>query len=186
MDRPRSRLSEALHSEAFVSILPALLAYASRRLRRIGWASGIDRAPSAAEAGDVVNGAVEACLEGAWVWPDDMDLETFISGVMWSQLGHQKRKASRTWTRSLEDAEELAAQRVLEELVEHRRLLAAVGATLADDDEASAVLRAIDDGNTKRAQIAAELGWSVERLKAVRVRMNRRLAAAGVGEAEDE
>jgi hypothetical protein len=69
---PATPLIEALRSHELEAMLPRLVAYAARRLHRIGWAEGRNHIPAAGDAEDVVADAVEAALAGKHVWPDDM------------------------------------------------------------------------------------------------------------------
>jgi DNA-directed RNA polymerase specialized sigma24 family protein len=175
---PPPKLVEALHSKEFEEILPRLVAYAARRLRRYRWAEGEDHRPAAAEAEELVNDAVDAALSGKRVWPDDMSLETFLAGVMWSQLEHRydKEKQARRIRRGVDRVEERAAP---SDLVHARRsLLAAIEAELAKDPELHALFDAMCAGAHTPAERAAMLGWSVGREKMTHERMNRRLAAA--------
>ncbi len=62
----------------------------------------------------------------------------------------------------------------------HRRreLCAAIERELAPDPDLYALYRAMASGAEKPAERAAMLGWTTEREKITRERMNRRLAAA--------
>src|SRR4051812_41844635 len=99
-------LTQALRSPAFEAALPKLVAYAARLVRRAGWGEGTDHIPGAVEAEDVVHDAVEACLGGTRHWPLGVDLETFLCGVMRSQMSHMRREAARRSTTCLEDGVE--------------------------------------------------------------------------------
>jgi DNA-directed RNA polymerase specialized sigma24 family protein len=177
-------LVEALHSREFEAILPELVAYAARRLRRIGWGEGHDHRPSGAEAEELVAEAVEVALSGKRVWPNDLDLKTFLEGVMWSQVEHRyaKEKRRRSYAHRVRDGaiggEERAASN--EQRHRQRELCAAVERALADDLELCALFGAFAAGAEKPADVAVALGWPVDRVKLAQRRMNRRLAAAGL------
>jgi len=155
--------------------------YAERRLRRIGWAEGRDHKPAAGEAEDLVSDAVEAALSGARVWPEDMDLETFLVGVMWSQAEHRytKEKRRRRGQRSVDGVEERTTPS--DDLHGQRELCAAIEGELASDADLHALFRVMASGAYKPAERAQLLGWSPEHEKVTHRKMNRRLAAAGLG-----
>ena len=184
---PRPTLAEALSSPAFEAALPKLVAYAARAVRRAGWGEGRDQIPSAVEAEDVLHDAIEACLDGTRTWPEDMALETYLCGVMWSQVSHLRRDAARWDATCLDDvAEPAAPSSRRDRRHDARRMIAAVEQTLMNDPETYALFTMIVDGEEKPTDYAAALGWTPERAKTVRVRMNRRLAAAGLCEGDDD
>jgi DNA-directed RNA polymerase specialized sigma24 family protein len=174
---PPPKLVEALHSKEFEEMLPRLVAYAARRLRRYRWAEGDDHRPAAAEAEEVVSDAVEAALSGKRVWPDDMSLETFLSGVMWSQLAHRyaNEKQARRGKRTVDRVEERAAPNDV--VYARRALLAAIEVELAKDTELYTLFEAMCAGAYTPGERATRLGWSPERERLVHRRMNRQLAA---------
>jgi DNA-directed RNA polymerase specialized sigma24 family protein len=175
---PPPKLVEALHSIEFEEMLPRLVAYAARRLRRYRWAEGEDHRPAAAEAEEVVSEAVDAALSGKRVWPDDMSLEAFLLGVMWSQLANRyaNEKQARRGKRGVDRIEERAAP---SDVVHARRaLLAAIEAELANDPEIYALFEAMCSGALSPGERAELLGWTSERERIVQRRMNRRLDAA--------
>ena len=85
----RPTLLESLHSPELERILPRLVSYADRRLRRIGWAEGRDHKPAATEPEELVADAVDAALSGKRVWPDDLDLATFLEGITSNEVQHR-------------------------------------------------------------------------------------------------
>jgi hypothetical protein len=77
-------LREALRDADWESLLPNLLAYAKRRLRRAGWLSG-----------ELVNTAVERCLDGKVLASVLGWSEARLSAArrrLWKKLVRAKRK----------------------------------------------------------------------------------------------
>jgi hypothetical protein len=118
-----------------------------------------------------------------------MDLLTFLRGLLWSEIANRRRATIRR-TRVIggeipEEAEDAREQ--ADEALGRRRLLARVEAeVIGDDAELRAVYDALAEGSEKRRDIAKALDWEVGRVKAARVKMNRRLAAAGLSVVEAE
>jgi DNA-directed RNA polymerase specialized sigma24 family protein len=184
---PRPSLTQAINSPAFLAVLPRLVAYAARRLRRVGWAEGVDHLPSAAEAEEVVNDALVSCLSGDRVWPRELALETFLRGVIRSQVSHQRRNATHWQGTSLEDMIDAAAPSSRRgERLDAGRLLISIEQAIEPDPEMRALYTAIVDRAGKRADLAAALGWTPEHVKAVRARMNWRLAALGLHDGDED
>jgi DNA-directed RNA polymerase specialized sigma24 family protein len=178
---------EMLGSPEFEEMLPRLLAYAARLVQRAGWAEGRDHGPGAVETEDVLHDALAACLDETRHLPEEMKLENFLRAVMWSQVSHLRRAAALRATACLDDVGEPAAPSSRRDAaIDARRLLAAVARVCAADPDIHALFTVIVDGENKRADHAAALGWSPERVKAVRVKMNRLLAAAGLHESDDD
>jgi hypothetical protein len=185
---PRPTLHQALFSPEFGAVLGRLIAYAGRRLRRVGWPEGRDHLPGAAEATEVVDAAIDSCLSGARVWPEGVPLEGFLRGVIRSVVSHWREQAEGLPVTALDEiAEGVAAPSSRRDAVlAARRLLRAVERELADDADLSALLANMAGPATTRAERAVELGWTPARVTAAYVKMNRRLRAAGLHDGEDD
>ena len=174
-------LRKALREADWEALLPGLLAYAASRLRRVGWASGRDVEPSKLSVEQVVNMAVEACLDGSRSWnPDAVDFPGFLRGVIRSLTSSEKKSAVRSKTHAQADFERLVplATSPEEDAVEEegrQAIVAMVEAAVGDDPDLRALYGAIVDGATKREELAAALGWSAERVTAARIKLQRRL-----------
>jgi hypothetical protein len=160
-------------------MLPVLLTHAVRRLRRAGLAEGSWGRPSAAEAQGVVNQAIELALSGKRVWPDDLDFEGYLKGLIWSVVGNLKKAQAAVQKTEL-DEEMSALEAPIDQMLKHKRLLGAITALVADDEELSSLLSAIEDGHEKRAAIAEALGWTVDRVTLARTKLNRKLVHASL------
>ena len=182
MNESRELIS-ALRDANWEELLPRLVAYAERRLRRAGWARGLDHQPSAMEAQELVNKAIEKCLNGERLWSDDApDLEIFLCGVIKSLCSSARKSAVRSRVMLIDDAGANAPSGLPpadEALAERGRseILEAFAASIKGDEELEDLHRAILEGHTKREQIAEALQWSVERVSAARVKLQRRLVA---------
>lgn len=174
-------LRQALRDAHWEALLPGLLGYAANRLRRVGWASGRDTEPSRLSVEQLVNSAVEACLDGSRVWnPDAVDLAGFLRGVIRSLTSAAKKSAVRSKTHAQADFEglvPLGASPEDDAVEEEGRveILASLEVAVAGDPDLKALCGAILDGATKREELADALGWRAERVTAARIKLQRRL-----------
>ena len=177
----RDRFRRALRDADWEALLPGLLAYAAARLRRVGWARGNDVEPSRMSVEQLVNSAVEACLDGTRSWdPTAVDLPGFLRGVIRSLTSSEKKKSVRAKTDTFHDFERIAPLADSPEddaLAEERRIaiLSSIEACTTDDEDLRALYLAILDGAVKREEIAAVLGWPADRVTSARIKLQRRL-----------
>ncbi len=184
MHAPRPTLAQALRSGELVAALPRLVAFAAKRL---GAAGACAEGPSGDEAEDVVQEAVVRCLEGGRSWPEGVSLEQFLLGVVRSVASRWRRRAERRLVVWLEDqGEPRAPSSRRHEALAAGQLLAAVEDALDGDPELRVLLAVLAGGDTKPADVAAALGWTPERASVVRRRMQRRLAAAGLYNGDED
>lgn len=129
----------------------------------------------------LVQTAVEHCLDGTRAWdPDAVDLGGLLRGVIRSLTSSEKKKDVRARTFASDDMEqyfEVADSAETEIVAEEGRkeILAMVEVCVADDPDLRALYDAIVDGNTKREDLAAALGWKADRVTAARIKLQRRL-----------
>jgi hypothetical protein len=158
-----------------------LLGYAANRLRRVGWAAGRDEEPSKLSVEQLVNMAVEACLDGSRTWnPETVDFPGFLRGIIRSLTSSEKKSAVRSKTHAQSDFERLVplASSPEDDAIEEegrQKVLATIEEAIGDDADLGAIYGAILDGAIKREDIAASLGWSVDRVTAARIKLQRRL-----------
>ena len=171
-------------------MLPRLVAYAARRLRRAGWGDGRDYAPAGSEAEDVVHKAILSCFLGKRPWPPGMPLERFLLGAIKSVAYHEVEARRRRREDGLEDGEERAAPASQRDAaMDRRRLIAAIERDLeGKDPEVETLFAAYMDagGDSTRGDIAEALGWTPERVTRVRARMNGLLARMGYESDDDD
>src|SRR6185437_6227456 len=147
--------------------------------------------PGVLEAQELVNTAVQRCLEGRRDWEpangasEDALLE-YLGRVMGSIAINCKTSAA--VTRRVAGDEVLYAQP--ERLPTSQRIsvhstLEWIATTFEDDPEAWTVLEQYAEGNTEPREIAEATQWSVAKVRAVRVRMSRRLRAGDMDETAD-
>jgi hypothetical protein len=173
---------QALRDADWEKLLPGLLAYAAACLRRAGWAAGRDEEASKMSVEQVVNHAVELCLDGTRAWDSSaVDLPGLLRGIIRSLVSSERKKyvRARTVTNS-ETVERHAgvADSSEDEIVEEEgreAILALVESCAAGDADLLALHGAILDGHLKRDDIAAALGWNVDRVTAARIKLQRRL-----------
>jgi len=174
----------ALRGADWEAILPRLLAYANRRIRRVGWYRGVREEASAMSAEELVHTAIDRCLDGSRTWNGDgpLDLERFLCGVIKSLCWNAKKGALRHPTNALEDSDEASrapsAEEQLATAEDERAVLHAIEACTVDDADLTSFYLAVLDGNTKRDEIARVLGWTPERVSVARRKLNRRLTVA--------
>ncbi len=201
-DKDSARLRAALREADWEKLLPGLIAYAAGRLRRVGWAAGRDVEPSKLSVEQLVNSAVLGCLDGSRRWdPEAVDLAGFLRGVIRSLASSEKKKAVRAKTDARGDlslgslgssgslngdasvdagAQLIRIQDSAEsELVREegrRAILRSIEACIDGDDDLRALYHiVIEEGATKRDEIARLLGWSPSRVTAARIKLQRRL-----------
>jgi hypothetical protein len=175
-------LGTALREADWDQLLPRLVEHTERRLRRVRWGSTQEREPSAANVQQVINTAIERCLEGRRHWSEACpDLEVFMKGVIDSTVSASKKASVRDKVRLSEDGEvESFEERasVEDDLVAEaglRGIRAAFEACLDDDPKLQELYLAILDGNVKREEIAEALGWDAKEVSAARIKLKRRL-----------
>lgn len=180
-------LRDALRTADWEALLPNLVAFASSALRRAGWKAGRDEEPSRMSVEQLVNTAIEHCLDGSRKWnPDAVDLPGFLRGVIRSLLSAAKRfdATHRVLAASDADIERAAAPdgSPEEELLaeeRQRELLDGFEDCIRGDPELLALYAVILEGTTKREEIAAALGWSADRVSVVKKKLQRRFLRRG-------
>jgi hypothetical protein len=100
--------------------------------------------------------------------------------VIRSLASSEKKKVVRAKTDALPDFDRQAplADSPEDDAVEEENrsaVLASIEACVSDDADLQALYLAVLDGATKREEIAAALGWSVDRVTAARIKLQRRL-----------
>ena|GEM_PF-2434855 len=175
----------ALRGAAWEALLPRLIAYARRRLRRVGWYDGRYEEPSALSVEELVQSAIARCLDGTRTWNEDdpPELEAFLCGVMKSLCWSAKKAALRHPEEAIDGdaaapAERPSPEQELVSAEDERRVLAAIEAVTVDDGALRDLYRAVLDGHTKRDAIAVALGWTPDQVSVARRKLNRRLADA--------
>lgn len=176
-------LDRALTDANWESLLPRLAAYAETRLRRVGWAAGKDHQPGGASVKEVVNTAIERCLDGSrTTYTAGADLETFLRGVVKSVVSDTKKAAVRDKATATEDAglnassDEPRADEILAENCRSDILAAAAGCAEGDPALETLYLTVLE-GYVKRDDLAEVLGWSAAEVTAARNKLQRRLLA---------
>jgi DNA-directed RNA polymerase specialized sigma24 family protein len=177
----------ALREADWEALLPRLVGYAERRLRRVGWIVGKDEEPSPVSVEDVINDAIDRCLTGSRTWntDDPPELGAFLCGVIRSITSISRKKQKRSKTTSVEDIGVEAAdpapsiESVMSDAGDEGRgaVRAAVEACVKGDDKLESLYLAIIDGNLKREEIASTLGWTPDEVTAARNKLQRRLVA---------
>lgn len=181
MDYVTDHLRQALRDADWEALLPGLCGYAANRLRRVGWVAGRDEEPSKLSVEQLVNMAVEACLDGSRTWnPSTVDFPGFLRGIIRSLTSSEKKSAVRSKTHAQSDFERIVplAASPEEEAIEEegrKEILGRIEEAIGDDADLRALHTAILDGATKREELAASLGWSVDRVTAARIKLQRRL-----------
>lgn len=139
------------------------------------------RGAQRADVDDLLAKVTEQCLRGKRVWNEQVELGVFFSqavrSLRWSDT---KQNASRNAAEKelVDESPTLAVSPEAERLQNDRlaRLRAWVGARIEGDAELKALWRVYLDGAEKPSEQAEALGWSRERLDAVKHRLARRLA----------
>jgi len=181
VDSTEGDLRKALREADWEKMLPNLLAYAARRLRRMGWVNGRDEEPGPMSVEQLVNTAIEHCLDGTRTWDStSVDLAGFLRGIIRSLASSERKKHVRAKTFAKDDLEPYVApaDSIEDEAVAEegrREILGAVEECVNDDADLSALYLAILDGHMKREDIAEALGWDVDRVTAARIKLQRRL-----------
>jgi hypothetical protein len=178
-------LRAALREADWEGLLPRLVSYAERRLRRLGWTVGWDEEPSAVSVEQVINDAIERCLEGSRTWNVDAppELGAFLCGVIKSITSTERKKEVRSKLDLIEDGAASARDPALtvDELLQQEEGRAAICASIElcveGDDKLELLYLAILDGTVKREEIATALGWTLNDVSAARIKLQRRLVA---------
>ncbi len=152
-----------------------------------GWHGRGDGQAAALEVKELINKAVERVLEGKrnWISGHEGDVVHLLSRTMRSIVMDTKRAVDRHPVTPGIELEELSPAEVSreagggcdgsdgdEETPLTRRATAAAG----DDDDCGMLLLAVEEGHTKREDIAVALDWTPERVSVVRKKLQRRMA----------
>jgi hypothetical protein len=184
----QARLREALMNADWETLIPRLVAYTRRRLRGAGWLAGRDEEPSALSVEQLIDTAVERCLDGTREWdPESVDLAGLLCGVIRSLTSTEFKKYKRATSsiRELSNDFERGSDTVLTSTAEEQllaeeariELLDEVAACARGDDELEHLYAAILEGHTTREELATALGWTRDRVTAARVKLQRRLVS---------
>lgn len=177
----------ALKEADWEQLLPRLTAYAEQRLRHVGWAQGRHMEPSRVSTMDLVNTALERCLDGRRRWDDEAppELGAFLCGVIRSLSSDEKKMFRRDKVEFDSVAVDAAGDtRInddgemdgMDEGMDEASIIAdAVEACATGDAELESFYLAVLDGNTKREDIASALGWLPGEVTAARIKLQRRL-----------
>ena len=175
-------LRSALRDADWEILLPSLVGYAARRLRRAGWGAGRDEEPSRLSVEQLVQTAVEHCLDGTRTWDSSaVDLGGFLRGVIRSLTSSERKKHVRAprvvSDGGLEQEPSPAGNPESEAIEEEARsaLLSSFAEAARGDPDLEALYATVLDGATKREDIAAALGWDPARVSAARIKLQRRL-----------
>jgi DNA-directed RNA polymerase specialized sigma24 family protein len=181
---PDPVLTARIRSREFDGNYRRYLAYVSRRLRRVDAAGD-----TGIEAESIVSQATLACLEGARTWPPELDFHRFFRRVLRSLLAHalEHRRADRRRREGSPEPDEVAAPSDRAgEIRDARRKVEAVMGAASGDPGIEEMLGALADGAEKPSDVEEMLGWSPAQTKAVRMRLGRKLAKAGILEQSRE
>ena len=130
-----------------------------------------------------VNTAIERCLEGRRRWNEDAppDLVAFLCGVIRSVVSDEKKMASRDKAVRDPAAVDAAVDPKTDDGEtggidsDRSAVCDAVEACAKGDEVLESFYLSVLDGNTKREDIAANLGWPPEAVTAARNKLQRRL-----------
>lgn len=170
-------LVDAIATANLEAMLPRLARYAEQRLSRVGWFTTSTHQTHKMGPKELVDLAIERCLEGERHWTKSSgcpDLESFLRGVIKSLVWSAVKADGRNPTKLDEhgDVDRMDARSVD---VVRTEIVAAIEGCASDDDELTAFYLTVLDGHTKREDIASALGWDVARVSRVRIRLQRRL-----------
>lgn len=176
MSEDEHDLVDAIETADLEDLLPKLAVYAERRMSRVGWFTSAARESHRMDPRELVDLAIERCLSGKRHWKKSskcLDLESFFRGVIKSLVSTAKKADSRSPVELSEegDVDNVAGG----PFTPQSEIAAAIEACASDDEELMAFYVTLLDGNTKREEIATALGWNVERVSRVRIKLQRRL-----------
>jgi hypothetical protein len=183
--REEHDLRAALRDADWPTLMERLANYAERRLRWTGWITDRKTAAHTMTPYELVNHAVDRCIEGKRHWYKDAgypNLESFLRWVIRSLLSTEIKADARDRADFADDGivegnsdepspEDAVADR------ERTAVTAAVEACVDGDDDLEAFYMTVLDGHVRREDIAETLGWTAERASAARVKLQRRLLA---------
>jgi hypothetical protein len=183
---PRANMVDAIHSPAFAAAMPIFIAHAARRLRRVGWGETEDRASARGQVEDVIDETTQRCLDGRVAWDDTIPFVQLFCRAMRDSVSIERKREKRRGAQPLSDIPEPPAPSSRrDELIAYRQTIQMIRLAIAGDAEVAdyfeACLRV-----EKRADVAKALGWSVDRAKLVKTKLNRRLAAANIHWSSDD
>lgn len=183
--REEHDLRAALRDADWAALAERLANYAERRLRWAGWITDRKTAAHAMTPYELVNHAVDRCLEGKRHWYKDAcypDLESFLRWQIRSLLSTEVKADARDRADFADDgivegkSDEPSPEAAVADS-ERTAVIAAVEACVDGDDDLEAFYWTVLDGHVRREDIAEKLGWTVERASAARVKLQRRLVA---------
>jgi hypothetical protein len=183
--REEHDLRAALRDADWTTLVERLATYAARRLRWAGWITDRKTAAHAMTPYELVNHAVDRCIEGRRHWYKDAgypSLESFLRWVIRSLLSTEVKADARDRAEFSADGhvEGRSEEPSPEDAVADRErttVIAAVEASVDGDEDLEAFYWTVLDGHVRREDIAEKLNWTAERASAARVKLQRRLVA---------
>lgn len=183
--REEHDLRAALRDADWPTLLGRLANYAEHKLRWAGWITDRKTAAHAMTPYELVNHAVDRCIEGKRHWYKDAgypSLESFLRWVIRSLLSTEIKANGRDRADFAHDGvvEGKSDEPSPEDAVadsERSAVMIAVAACAEGDDDLEAFYTTVLDGHLRREDVAEKLGWTAERASAARVKLQRRLLA---------
>jgi len=183
--REEHDLRAALRDADWPTLLGRLANHAERRLRWAGWITDRKTAAHAMTPHELVNHAVDRCLQGKRRWYKDAgypSLESFLCWVIRSLLSTEIKADARDRADFADDGivEGRSDEPSPEDAVadgERTEVMAAIVACADGDSDLEDFYMAVLGGHVRREDIAEKLGWTVERASAARIKLQRRLLA---------
>lgn len=178
-DEEHHDLVEAIETADLEAMLPRLAVYAAKRLSRAGWFTTKKHETYKMNPKELVDLAIERCLDGKRRWSKSSgypDLESFLRWVIRSLVSTAVKADSRSHVDVDVDGDvdqQAADDGELENM--QSDIVATIERCASDDDDLTNFYLAVIDGNTKREDIASALGWDVAKVSRVRIKLQRRL-----------
>ena len=166
--------------------LDLLVRRARAYLSWYGWHGHRDRQAAALEVKELINKAVERVLEGKrnWIAGHEGDVVHLLSRTMRSIVMDTKRAVDKRSVASGIEVDELPLAEIqcsghghcdASDAYEETPLTRRARAAASGDEDCGMFLLAVEEGHTKREDIAAALDWPPDRVSVVRKKLQRRM-----------
>ena len=171
--------ADAIKTVDWDALAPRLVARARRYLHWYGWLPTSGAQPSQLDVHEVLSEAVRRVLSGQrnWIKGHEGDIERVLCSTMRSVVMDEVKKVRRRGPLTDEaDLHEHSGETTSKASDDDAPIVNLAKEAAGDDEDCQLYLLAVDEGNTKREDIAAALEWTPEKVSVIAKKLQRRIA----------